>query len=183
MRVPESPALEISMGSVAQRSMGRLLLALLVLGLGGCSVLHPPGGLPLGTSIDQARVDLSYRTGQYPLPDGGTRMEFAQGGWGKQTYMLDFDAAGQLVANRQVLTRAMFDTIKPGMTEVDVLSRIGRPVGVFPVGYQQLQVWNWRFAGLEGDCVLFQVSFANATRLVTETGQGYDSACDFSGRD
>ena len=56
--------------------------------------------------------------------------------------------------------------------------RIGHPVSVFPIGWQKLQVWNYRFGGLEGDCVLFQVSFADATGRVTETGQGMDPACD-----
>jgi hypothetical protein len=169
------------MVTLATRRSGSLLLAVAVLVIGGCALLHPPGGLPLGTPIEQARQQLGSQTGEYPLPGGGTRLEFAQGAFGKQTYMLDFDASGRLVANRQVLTPDTFATIKPGMSQVDVLSRIGRPVGVFPVGYQKLQVWNYRFGGLEGDCVLFQVSFANATSLVTETGQGYDSACDAPG--
>ena len=164
------------MSSFSARRFGPLL-ALVAAALGACSIFHPPGGLPLGTPIDQAR-QLGGQTGQYPLPDGGTRLEFARGGLAKRTDMLDFDAGGHLVANTQVLNPQTFATIKPGMSETDVLSRIGRPVGVTPIGYQQLQVWNYRFGGLEGDCVLFQVSFANATRLVTETGQGYDGACD-----
>ena len=164
------------MRSTATR-LSRSSLLIAGLALGACSFLQPAGGLPLGTPIDQAR-QLGGRTGEYPLPDGGTRLEFARGGLGKRTDMLDFDASGRLVANRQVLNPQTFATIKPGMSQTDVLSRIGRPVGVFPVGYQKLQVWNYRFGGLEGDCVLFQVSFADATRLVTETGQGYDSACD-----
>ncbi len=156
----------------------RRLLLVAVAAAGGCSIFHPPGGLPLGTTIDQARVELGSKTGEYPLPGGGTRLEFAQGSFGRQTYMLDFDAGGHLVSNRQVLSPTTFATIKPGMSETDVSSRIGRPTGVFPVGWQQLRVWNYRFAAPEGDCVVFQVSFGNASHLVTETGQGPDPACD-----
>jgi len=166
------------MGPLATRCLGSLPVVIVTLGLGACALFHPPGGLPLGTTIEQARQELSGQTGQYVLAGGGTRLEFARGGLGKRTDMLDFDASGHLVSNRQVLTPDIFATIMPGMSQTDVLSRIGRPVGVFPVGYQKLQVWNYRFGGLEGDCVVFQVSFANATHMVTETGQGYDSACD-----
>src|SRR5450755_3183507 len=177
-RYRQSPAPEASMVSLPTRWSGSLLIVVAALVVVGCAILHPPGGLPLGTPIEQARSELGGKTGEYPLPGGGTRLEFAQGSFGKQTYMLDFDASGRLVAKQQVLTPAIFATIKPGMTQVEVLSRIARPAFVFPVGWQQLQVWNYRFGGLEGDCVLFQVSISNPTGTVSEAGQGYDPACD-----
>lgn len=166
------------MNSPRTRILGAALLLATTFGAVSCVVLSPPGGLPPGTSIEEARHSFGGPTGQYPLPGGGTRLEFAQGAFGKQTYMLDFDAAGRLVSKQQVLTPDVFATIKPGMTQVEVLSRIGRPAFVFPVGWQQLQVWNYRFGGLEGDCVLFQVSISNPTGTVSEAGQGYDPACD-----
>ncbi|MDQ2927826.1 MAG: hypothetical protein ABI330_08430 [Caldimonas sp.] len=173
------------MNSSAGRLFGWIMLASLALAASACSTLRPPGALPIGTSIDEARHSYGGPTGQYPLPGGGTRLEFAMGSFGKQTFMLDFDAGGHLVANQQVLTPDVFATIKPGMSPVDVLSRIGRPASIFPIGWQQLQVWNYRFGGLEGDCVLFQVSISNQSRVVTDAGQGYDPACDAgsTGRD
>jgi hypothetical protein len=149
--------------------------------LAACAVLRPPGGLPPGTSIDEARRSFGGPSGEYTLPGGGTRLEFRQGSFGKQTYMLDFDAGGRLVATQQVLTPANFATITPGMGQSEVLVRIGRPAFVFPVGWQQLQVWNYRFGGLEGDCVVFQVSISNATRTVTDVGPNTDPACDRAG--
>ena len=59
--------------------------------------------------------------------------------------------------------------------------RIGQPAFTFPVGWQNLQVWNYRYGGLEGDCVVFQVSISNATRAVTETGPNTDPACNRDG--
>jgi len=166
------------MNSSAKRTFGWAMLASLAVAASACGVLNPPGAMPLGTPIDEARHAFGGPTGQYPLPGGGTRLEFAQGSFGKQTFMLDFDASGRLVAKQQVLTPAIFATIKPGMSQLDVLSRIGRPASVFPIGWQQLHVWNYRFGGLEGDCVLFQVSIGNSSGLVTESGQGTDPACD-----
>jgi hypothetical protein len=155
--------------------------ALLVASLGACAVLRPPASLPVGTPIAEARQAYGGASGEYALPNNGTRLEFRQGSFGRQTYMLDFDASGRLVATQQVLTPSTFATIKPGMAQDEVLARIGRPAFVFPVGWQQLQVWNYRFGGLEGDCVVFQVSISNATRTVAETGPNTDPACDHGG--
>jgi len=146
--------------------------------LSGCA---SPGGLPAGTTIDAARHGVQSPTAEYPLPDGGRRLEFTQGGYNRETWMLDFDAKGALVSSRQVLTEANFANITPGMPADEVRLRLGSPVQVFGAGWHEhIQVWNYRFAG--GDCVLFQVSIRDADRKVREAGIGQDPACD-AGRD
>lgn len=140
----------------------------------GCASLVP-GAVPLGTPIDEALQSLSFRTGDHPLPGGGRRLEYAKGAFGRQTWMLDFDAAGRLVGTRQVLTEADFATIAPGMKAAEVRTRLGRPADVFNVGWQRISVWNYRW--FEGDCVWFQVSI-DAAGTVTETGYGQDPACN-----
>jgi hypothetical protein len=140
-----------------------------------CSTFAP-GGLPPGTSIDEARHAFLGPTGEYALQGGGTRLEFAQGQFGKQTYMLDFDPSGRLVSSQQVLTEANLATITPGMPADEVRMRFGRPVSVFGVRYRNQQVWNYRFAG--GDCVWYQVSISEATQAVNEASIGTDPACD-----
>ncbi len=134
-----------------------------------------PGAFPPGTSISEARGAFGGPTGEYALPGGGTRLEFARGSFGRQTYMLDFDAAGHLVTSQQVLTEANFATIAPGLTAEEVRMRLGRPAHVFYVGWQKLTVWNYRF--WPGDCVWYQVSIGEAGR-VTESNYGTDPACD-----
>ena len=150
--------------------------AMLVLSATGCAGLAP-GMTPLGTDIASVRQGPFAPTGEYPLAGGGTRLEFAQGSFGKQTWMLDFDAAGRLVANRQVLTEANFATIAPGMPAQAVRMRLGHPAQVFNVPWQKIQVWNYRFA--TGDCVWFQVSIGDVGQgRVTEASLGSDPACD-----
>jgi len=152
----------------------RLIAALsLVTATAACTLMRPPASLPPGTSIADARQTLGAGD-EYPLPDGGTRLSFPRG---KDTYMLDFDASGHLVQSQQVLNLQTFATIQPGMRQAEVLTRLGRPAWVFPVGYQKLQVMNYRFGGLEGDCMVFQVSISNATGNVTEAGTGADPRC------
>ncbi len=163
------------MKSIERRISEGLMLASAAIVVSSCAGLTQPGSLPPGTPIDEARRAFGGPSGEYRLADHGTRLEFREH---RQTYMLDFDAAGLLVGKQQVLTPTVFATMKPGMSSADVLSRIGHPVGVFGVGWQKLQVWNYRFGPPEGDCVLFQVSFSNATGLVSDVGQGMDPACD-----
>jgi hypothetical protein len=158
------------------RSLASAAAALLLAALGACAAL--PSGMPLGTPIAEARQSLGGVGSEYPLANGGTRLEIRRG---RETYMLDFDASGHLVATHQVLTPESFATIAPGMTQEEVLARIGRPAFVFPVGWQKLQVWNYRFGGMEGDCVVFQVSISNATRTVTDAGPNTDPVCSHGG--
>ena len=138
-----------------------------------------PAALPLGTPIAEARQPSAGPSGQYPLPGGGTRLEFAMGSFGRQTYMLDFDAGGRLVAKQQVLTPQTFATIKPGMAQDEVLVA-HRPAGV------RVSDRLAATAGLElplrrpgGRLRLFQVSISNATGTRRPTpGQNNDPACD-----
>jgi hypothetical protein len=155
--------------------------ATLIGALAACAVIRAPASLPVGTPIAEARQAYGGASGEYALPDGGTRLEFRQGSFGRQTFMLDFDAGGRLVATHQVLNPATFATITQGMPQDQVLARIGRPAFVFPVGWQQLQVWNYRFGGMEGDCVVFQVSISNDTHTVSDAGPNTDPACDHGG--
>ena len=145
-----------------------------VLVLSACAT---PGSLRPGASLDSARHGLQAPTGEYALPNGGTRLEFARGSFGKETWMLDFDAKGALVSSAQVLNEANFANITPGMTADDVRMRLGRPAQVFGAGWQEhIKVWNYRFVG--GDCVWFQVSIRDADHKVREAGIGQDPACD-----
>ena len=160
--------------SVALRS-APTLFALALASLCGCTVLAP-AALPNGTPIADARGRLAGPTAEYALPGGGTRLEFAQGQFGREKHMLDFDASGRLVATTQVLTPDNLARMVPGTPRGEVLLQLGRPVSVFNVPWQRLQVWNYRFVG--GDCVWFQVSISDATSRVTESSTGLDPACD-----
>jgi hypothetical protein len=68
--------------------------------------------------------------------------------------------------------------VQTGQRGDAVYARLGQPTYVFPLPRQGVDVWNYRFAPPEGDCVVFQVSVSRTTGLVTETGQGQDRSCD-----
>ena len=153
--------------------LARTALALAIgVALAGCA--FGPGSLPPGASIADARRAPFGPTGEYALPDGGTRLEFA---FGKETHMLDFDRGGRLVSSEQVLTEANLASIAPGTSSADVRLRFGRPIWIYGVRYREpQQIWNYRFES--ADCVWYQVGISDATQRVTETSLGPDPACD-----
>jgi hypothetical protein len=167
------------MKTIQKRMLEAVVLAAAALTIAACTALDPVAGLQVGAPIEQARQIFGL-SGEYPLPDGGRRLEIRQH---RQTYMLDFDATGHLVAKRPVLTPAVFATMKPGMTRDEVLALIGHPVDTFPIGRQKVQVWSYRYPPPEGDCTLWQVSISNVDGVVTEVGPGMDPACNGSNRD
>lgn len=160
------------------RALAALALAaptLALLALCGCTALAP-ASLPSGTPIADARNRLAAPVAEYPLPAGGTRLEFPQGIHGREKHMLDFDASGRLVATRQVLTESNLARMVPGTSRDEVRLQVGRPADISYVPRQKLQVWNYRFAG--ADCVWFQISISDLTNLVTEASTGLDPVCD-----
>ena len=140
----------------------------------GCALLAPPS-LSLGTSVADAQRSLGAPTGQYPLADGGTRLEYGRAPYGQQTWMFDFDARGGFTQATQVLTEARFNRIPKGMTRDELLTTLGHPSQQSVIGLQRQTVWSYRFAG--HFCQWFQVGI-NAAGRVADTGYYPDPLCD-----
>ena len=140
----------------------------------GCASLAPPS-LSLGTSVADAQRSLGAPTGQYPLADGGTRLEYGRAPYGQQTWMFDFDARGGFTQATQVLTEARFNRIPKGMTRDELLTTLGHPSQQSVIGLQRQTVWSYRFAG--HFCQWFQVGI-NAAGRVADTGYYPDPLCD-----
>jgi hypothetical protein len=114
-------------------------------------------------------------TAETALPEGGRRLEYARGPFGKHTYMLDFDAGGQLTGWQQVLTEERFNTIRKGMDASEVVALIGRSTEQREVGWQRNKVWAYRYE--TPFCQWFQVSL-DAQGKVIDTSHGPDPVCD-----
>lgn len=150
-----------------------LALAFAVTILAGCAG-YSPKGLPPGTSSAQAIQQLGPPTGRHAGDNGGMRLEFARGPYGKHTYMLDFDANDRLIDWKQVLTEENFLELKIGMSKAEVLRRIGRPSDVMFLSRQQHQLWSYRYD--TPFCIWFQVSLDTSDR-VAELGHNMDPIC------
>ena len=143
--------------------------------LAGCVNMSSPTKLAPGAGAEAIRAQLGEPTGRYALADGATRLEYARGPYGRETWMLDVDAQGRLLKATQVLNESTFATIKAGMTRDEVLRTIGRPGNVGYVGWQKQTVWNYRYAS--PFCQWFQVGLSQAG-VVEDAGFGPDPLCD-----
>ena len=136
---------------------------------------YSPSGLAPGSSVAAVVKDMGQPTGESPLPDGGRRLEFARGPYGKHTYMLDFDTQGSLVSWQQVLTEARFNGIHAGMDAKEVLAQIGHPAEYINIGWQHQVAWSYRFDSPM--CLWFQVGMGLDSKVV-DTAYGQDPICD-----
>lgn len=153
---------------------GGFAAAVLATGFCGCAFLAP-ATIPLGTSLDEVRHSARQPSGEYLLPSGGRRLEFATGSFGRQTWMLDFNADSRLVSTQQVLTDAHLATISPGLPREELLMRFGHPAHVDQIGRQHLQVWNYRYA--DSDCTWYRVSVSDAGPVI-DAAKSIDPVCD-----
>lgn len=151
-----------------------LAIVCLCAALGGCTTSYGPAALRAGsTTMNEATTALGAPTGRYTV-DGGERLEFARGPYGKHTFMLDFDAQGRLVKWEQVLTEAKFWGVRPGQTRDEVLQAIGHPSEQQALPVQGRTLWSYRYD--DPFCRWFQVGLDAAGRVV-DTGFGPDPMC------
>lgn len=141
--------------------------------LAGCAA--PGAGIAPGSPVGAVTQRMGAPTGEYALPGGGRRLEYASGPFGRRTQMFDFDAAGQLVRAEQVLTEANFNAIRAGMNSGEVLTRIGKPAKVWAIPRQRQTVWSYRYES--PFCQWFMVGL-DPQGVVMDTSYGPDPLCD-----
>lgn len=145
--------------------------------LAGCALFEPPP-LAMGQSEAEVTALLGAPTGRYGLPDGVTRLEFARGPFGRQTYMVDIGPDGRSRRFDQVLNTmhfAQFAERAPGMSVDELLRSLGRPGERQRLGWVGGELWSWRYP--TNDCLWFQVSLGVDGKVIGG-GYGIDPACD-----
>ena len=155
----------------------KLIAFTAALALSACAT-HTPNRLPIGTPMADVVRSLGPASHQYELPKAIKRLEYSGGTYGKHTWMLDFNAAGQLTASTQVRTEMRFNQVLAGMTQAEVLQRIGHPSEQSLLAYQKQTVWSYRFEG--PFCVWFLVGLAEDGRVV-DTAYLPDPICEPQG--
>lgn len=157
--------------------MRQLLAAALLLTaaglLGGCA-LRP---LAAGAPAEELTRAWGQPTARYTRPEGGQRLEYATGPYGRTTWMVDLDRGGRIVASRQVLVEAEFERVQAAteLRREELLRWLGTPGERRPGGWPGGEVWSWRYP--TNDCLWFQSSVADDGR-VTGSAYGIDPRCD-----
>lgn len=150
-----------------------LLLAMLAL-LSACAVKPPSAG--------SSEAEVLQRWGQpsarYGLADGGQRLEYATGPFGRSTWMLDLDSGGRLARAEQVLTDSSLQALQarlPGMPRDELLRTLGTPGERRGGGRQGGEIWSWRYE--TNECLWFRVSIGDDGQV--RDGAFYpDYACE-----
>jgi len=159
----------------SRRSPATGLLLGGLLAVAGCAThSYGPGDLKPGAS----RADVLARLGppamSATLADGGERIDFWRGPYGKHTWRVELDATGRVRRLAQVLNESNFEALPLGAGRAEVLARLGPPseqrVGWRGVG----QVWSYRYESVW--CRWFQVWLVDD--LVREASYGTDPICD-----
>jgi len=150
-------------------------LILFAAALAGCAS-YGPGDLHAGQSEADMRARMGEPTGRYPLPGGGSKIEYARGPMGQHTYMIELDAGGHVTGWQQVLTEANFESIAVGAIQADVQHRLGRPADK-RVGWRGVgEVWTYRYDPRDFSCRWFQVWLVESR--VREASYGTDPSCE-----
>ncbi len=156
------------------KTSGLALAATLL--LAGCAALTPKFPQP-GQDEAAVRAMMGQPTGSYAMPDGGRRLEYARGPAGRETYMVDLDAGGKVVAFEQVLNEQRFRQVVNGMPADDLLRLLGRP-GERRREYMDRETWYWRYPTY--DCLYFGVTLSPLGRVINGGAHLTDPRCDVS---
>lgn len=144
--------------------------------LAGCA---GPGLTRLEPGIDETAVTARWGapTGRHALPEG-TRLEYATGPYGQETWMVDLDRTGRVVRARQVLEYMALQGIQPdlpGMDREQLVRTIGRPGERRAGGRAGGEVWSWRIDS--PFCLWFQAGIGDDGR-VKDAVFSPDPLCD-----
>lgn len=116
---------------------------------------YSPREVRAGMSAGDVAERMGSPTARHPMPDGGTRLEYARGPAGLHTYMVDLDPQGRFTRWQQVLHEAQFNAIPVGLPVAELRRVLGTPSDVRSGGWQPGQVWSYRFDSLS--CQWWQV--------------------------
>jgi hypothetical protein len=160
-------------------ALRRVLLAtLLAAALAACAG-YGPGDVRPGQSAEEVARSMGAPTSRYTMPDGHTRLEYARGPAGRETFMIDLDAQGRVQQWAQVLDEPHFLRVVPGMSSDELLRLLGRPGERRPGGLRGGETWSWRYP--THDCLWIQVSIEADGRVRDGVSHALDPTC--SGND
>ena len=125
-----------------------------------------------GMSREQVMASYGTPTRVVPLP-AGTRLQYSRQPAGQSAVMVDLDAAGKVVAVREVMKLQEFLRIEPGQwTRDDVEREFGPPARIDKVTSWSGDIMNYRWRDNVQD--MFFWVYLDAGNRVQRTGQGIE---------
>jgi outer membrane protein assembly factor BamE (lipoprotein component of BamABCDE complex) len=149
-------------------SLGRLMRAVAIIAasfmLAACDFgkgYEDPrlGRLKVGESTEQdVRKLFGNPEAVRDLP-AGKGLVYPLGPEGPYTLLIKIGPDGRYQGRENLLTRANFDRIYPGMNQVQVLALLGRPGSTESYRPKQQVAWVWKFVEGSGSAKAFVVTF------------------------
>jgi hypothetical protein len=90
---------------------------------------------------------------------------------GNETYIAVVGTDGRLRAIHQVLNDGNFDSLELGLTEDDVLRRLGPPRDTMAYPMSRTHSWDWKYQDTWGYPAIFSVTFDANGRVVSKFKQ------------
>ena len=142
--------------------------------LAATAVLAGCAFTPVQPGMSQEQVMASYGTPTRVVPLAtGTRLQYSRQPAGQSAVMVDLDAAGKVVAVREVLKRQEFLRIEPGKwTRDDVEREFGPPAWIDAVASWSGDIMNYRWRDNVQD--MYYWVYLDAGNRVQRTGQGIE---------
>lgn len=134
-----------------------LILPLIL--LGGCDYIAEKTLKP-GVSTEKEVRELMGRPGIVWAEEDGTRiLEYSRAPAGHETYMVTIGPDGLFRSMENVLTKARFEQIKPGMNRDQVRRMLGKASEIEFFTLSKEEVWSYKHIGEMSDSDMFNVHF------------------------
>jgi SmpA/OmlA family protein len=152
------------------RLLALLCAFLTALGLPGCDRVAMQELRPGVSTAREVKERMGPPNHVWNNEDGSVTWEYSRQPEGIECFMATIGPDQILRSIVQVLTAANFDLIQSGMTQTEVLRRLGRPAKTEYFERKQEHVWSWLIdRRMPGQKVYFTVSFNDDGR-VTRSG-------------
>ncbi len=99
--------------------------------------------------------------------DGTRTLDYPRQPEGWTNYVIRIGADGKMSSLRQLLNSDNFARVKPGLTQQDVRTILGRPAKTMPYELKQQEVWDWRCKPSGQESKLFSVTFDRSGKVVS----------------
>jgi hypothetical protein len=143
--------------------------------LGACAS-YDGGGLRPGASTENdVRGVMGVPAMELPGDDGGKNLVYPRGPLGTQTFFVSVGRDGILREVRPVLSDGVFNGIRPGLTEQDILQMIGPPSDTMHFALSDTHAWDYRYQDTWGYTAIFSVTFDNRGVVVSKITRRLES--------
>ena len=139
--------------------------------LAACASYGGYGLKPGASSEEEVRRVMGTPAMAFDNPDGSRSLIYPRGPLGNETFIAHVERGGTLQSIDQVLNDGTFDDLPMGLSEEEVLRRIGPPRETMAFALSHTHAWDWKYRDYWGYEAIFSVTFDAQGRAVSKFKQ------------